>query len=1262
MVTQKTQNKRDINIRNKLNRFLIFSSKKDEQKYKDSVIEIINKYRDGIIPRLDTTENLIIKLFKSSKNVNKIKKTVEKYELKKLDTLLSINEVNKNGTHQLIIKSNNKTEDDIFFRINNYESTINFIKEKAIIYYNKLLKEYNIKPTVSITVRYVDMRDVVKEEEPKRLGLFLKKYKTFDNKKVEIRTFEIFKKFSYKLYNKNNVMSYVGDVMDDLDNKIQEILTSETIYVYDGLLKITFKGVRYSPTKGSSYIKSPSKIEKGTVNIKNDDQKCFMWCYLASKYPQEKDPQRVSKYKKYENEVNNENIHYPMTIDDIPLFEQLNNVSCNVFSYNSEKHVIKPLYMTEKRKENHFNTLLINDTEENYHYILIKNLQKLIRNHYTSDHSSKVCELCLTCFKSNDKYQKHIKICDGINNNTIDILPEKKDSILEFKNHKNKLKCPVAIYADFECLTSTINDKVSDSSIKLQKHIASGYCMNIITNNKSEIILKSMDSYNDEIVDNFIQTLLEKEELLMDYIKQNIKMNKLTKQQEKEFENSVFCHICKREIKGKKVRDHDHQTGEYRGAACNSCNLHYHHHHQKIPVIFHNLKGYDSHLIIKKLHKYIDDKHEFTVIPTNKEKYISFTFGNYKFIDSFSFLSSSLDKLVSNSKDLNIFNNLSKGLKKYYNNINNEDINIMKRKGVFPYDYCNSYERLINSGYPNMIEFYSTLYESNINHEDYYHGLNVFYKFKCKNFKDYHDLYLLTDVLLLSDVFENFRNISINDYGLDPIHYYTLPGFAWDCMLSKTKIKFELFTDEQHDMHLFVERGMRGGISVISKRYSSSNNKYMTTYDKNKDDSYIIYLDCNSLYGCAMMDYLPYCGFKWSDISIDEVLNTKDDSDIGYFVECSLIYDEDLHELHNDYPLAPEKMTVDESYYSDQQKYILEKLDYKPCKSSKLIPNLKNKDNYVCHYRNLKFYVEQGLIIDRTKPIKILQFNQKPFMKEYIDFNTEKRSKSKNDFEKDFYKLMSNAVFGKTMENTRRRIQIKFAVNEKQVIKICKNERYKDFNYVDDSDLIIFEMRKTEVYLDKPIYVGASILDLSKIIMYDFHYNTIKKQYQNNAQLLFTDTDSLCYEIKTNDLYKDFEKIKDKLDTSDYDKSHPLFSTDNKKIPGKFKDETNGNIIKEFVGLKSKMYSILLDNNKNKNTCKGTTKTVKDIYLKHDKYKSCLENIKIECTDNHVIRSINHQLYLMKMNKIALNPFDDKRYILNDNITTLAYGHKQISK
>ena len=741
---------------------------------------------------------------------------------------------------------------------------------------------------------------------------------------------------------------------------------------------------------------------------------------------------------------------------------------------------------------------------------------------------------------------------------------------------------------------------------------------------------------------------------------------KMTKENETDFQKAAKCHICDKPYKDKdiRVRDHCHITGKFRGSAHQDCNLQLQIKPEtiKIPVIFHNLRGYDSHFIMQEIGK-IAKKHTYknkrgeechmniNCIPNNMEKYMAFMLGNHLvFLDSFQFMSSSLDNLIKNLPD-EAFKYTKQGFK-------NEQFNLMKQKGIYPYDHMDSFDKFNETKLPVQQHFHSILNNEHISDEQYKHAQNVWDTFNLKTMGDYHDLYLKSDILLLADVFENFRKTCLQYYKLDPCHYFTSPGLSWDAMLKMTDIKLELMVDI--DMFQFIEKGLRGGISYIANRYGKANNKYMKEYDEKAPSKYIMYLDANNLYGWAMSQYLPTGGFKWLPQKQIEKINLgkyTENSEKGLILEVDLEYPQELHDLHNDYPLGPEKVKVKEDMMSDYCKKIQKKFNISTGLVHKLIPTLSNKEKYVLHYRNLQLYLNLGLKLNKVH--RVLEFDQSPWLKQYIDFNTQKRTNAKNSFEKDFFKLMNNSVFGKTMENIRKRVDVRLVTSKEKLSKLASKPTYVSSKIFNENLVAVHKIKET-LTLNRPAYAGMCILDLSKTLMYDFHYNYIKQKYGNKAKLLFTDTDSLTYEIETKDVYRDFWNDKDRFDNSDYSENSSYFNKTNKKVIGKFKDEAAGVPVVEFIGLRSKMYSYMKDNDKGGKTCKGVKKQVIKKDITHNNYKDVLFNNKQIMHTMKTIRSEKHQLGSFELNKISLSCFDDKRFIHENGITSYAYGHYKI--
>ena len=1029
--------------------------------------------------------------------------------------------------------------------------------------------------------------------------------------------------------------------------------------------------VNYNPLKGSSYIELPQELRnsaKGLINMKNKDNECFRWCHIRHSNPQDKDPQRIKKTdKQYIEKLDYSSIEFPVTVKQINKIEKQNNICINLFGYEEKQKF--PIYISKEKYQDHMELLLITEGE-NKHYVLIKDFNKFMFNQTKHEHRKYFCMYCLQCFSREDVLTEHKNNCISINGKQAINMPEKGDKVY-FKNHHKQLPVPFVIYADFEALTEKIqgcqpnNEKSYTEAY--QKHTDCGYGYKVVCCYDDKYSKPVQIHRGENAIHKFMENMLEEVNWCKSKMKKHFnKPLKMTKEDEKDFQKAIKCHICDQQYTDKdiRVRDHCHITGKFRGSAHQDCNLKLRikPDNIKIPVIFHNLRGYDSHFImqqigeIAKKHAYKNKRGEechmnINCIPNNMEKYLAFMLGNHLvFLDSLQFMNSSLDNLIKNLPD--------EAFKYTKQEFEKEQFNLMKQKGIYPYDHMDSFDRFNETQLPEKQDFYSILNNEHISDEQYKHAQNVWNTFNLKTMGDYHDLYLKSDILLLADVFENFRKTCLQYYKLDPCHYFTSPGLSWDAMLKMTDIKLELMVDI--DMFQFIEKGMRGGISYIANRYGKANNKYMKNYDEKAPSKYIMYLDANNLYGWAMSQFLPTGNFKWLSQKQIEKTNLgkyTENSKKGLILEVDLEYPQELHDLHNDYPLGPEKIKVAKDMLSDYCKKIADKFNISSGLVHKLIPTLNDKEKYILHYRNLQSYLSLGLKLKKIH--RVLQFDQSPWLKQYIDFNTQKRTHAKNSFEKDFFKLMNNPVFGKTMENIRKRVDVRLVTSKEKLLKLASKPTYVSSKIFNENLVAVHKIKET-LTMNRPAYIGMCILDLSKTLMYDFHYNYIKHNYGNKAKLLFTDTDSLTYEIETKDAYADFWKNKDRFDNSDYNKESPFYNAVNKKVIGKFKDESAGIPITEFVGLRSKMYSYVKDNEQTARTAKGIKKQVIRKDIKHEDYKNVLFNNEQIHHKMKTIRSEKHQLGSYERNKISLSCFDDKRFIHQNGITSYAYGHYKI--
>ena len=1088
------------------------------------------------------------------------------------------------------------------------------------------------------------------------------------------------------------------NTVNDIDNLINDLMKS-FILVLDqvknasNLVFVGFKQLKIISTrqtkkeykKAGNYIELNDEIKKskGVMNIKNLDERCLEYCLIAFRYNNQiksKDTSNPKIYKKYFDFIKiPENQQYPINIEeDIPKYERLNDIRIIVYVIKNKQFI--PYFKTNYRTKETLHLLLIEDGDNN-HLCLIRNVSRLSNHLSKRKNSIYYCENCHNYnTRSKEQLEKHINICNNNEHSFIKLPIKGKNDIMKFINSQNEFQHPYSCFVDFESTLKNV-DKRDDQKEKdensntqyYQKHIPNSFGLKYqcIHNEYSDNYKSYVKDDPELLQKTFIEDLEKLAQKSYDLTQKN---KTVINWKPKEFithKNNKQCENCKGEYdkKNYKVAHHNHITGEFIGSYCNSCNLKYQY-KKFIPVYIHNLKGYDSHLFIKSLYYYGCQENKLSCIPNNEENYISFSksikvdeytdkdgkvkpvFFEIRFIDTYAILSGSLDSLVENLKvgvdDINQLRKLFKNTSDAFDNDN--DFKMMIQKGVYPYEYIDDFKKLLEKQLPSKKQFYSKFNFRDIHTRDYDRAIQVFNHFKCKSILDYHELYLKADVLLLSDVWNNFKTVCLTNYKLDPTYYYTAPGLSWDAFLKISKIELELITD--YEMYLFVEEGIRGGLSQISKRFSQANNPYMKNYDKTKPDKYISYLDANNLYGWAMCEYLPYKNFKWNteEWNTNKILKLDDKADKGYLFNVDLKIPEDKHNYFNNYTPLPLNKTIKKDELNDNQIK-----DYKETNIKKLCCSLEDRTNYKVNYRLLKLVLSLGF--ELVKVNQVLEYEQKPFMKDYIMLNTELRKKAKTDFEKDFFKLMNNSCYGKTMENVRNRIEFSLISNEEQLDKLNRLKKITIF----DENLVGVHKAKYSVKLNKPIYMGQNILDDSKVLMNDFHYNFMMKKIKpENLDLLFTDTDSLAYEIRNQDIYKIMKDNKDEFDLSNF--KNDMYDESNKKVIGKFKDESAESPITEFVGHKSKVYSYLTDNDYNSKKNKGIKKCVMDKFITHQDYKDCLFNKEDKYITQNTFRSYKHTIYTIKQKKKALCYTDDKVYICDDNIHTYSHGHYKNKK
>ena len=547
---------------------------------------------------------------------------------------------------------------------------------------------------------------------------------------------------------------------------------------------------------------------------------------------------------------------------------------------------------------------------------------------------------------------------------------------------------------------------------------------------------------------------------------------------------------------------------------------------------------------------------ENDIIAESSENYISVKLGCLKFLDSYKFLDASLVKL---STTLKSFPSLDK---------NGLEDDLFKRKVAYPYEKSKnieSYYKLLKLG---REDYYSTLRQSNPDFEGITRTQAIIVKNRITNLKELTMLYLKYDVLLLTNIFQNYIDTCKKASGINPLYSYSTPSFTSKAGLKMTGVNLDSITDDK--LRLLLENNMRGGPSACM------GNRYVK-----RGEIKIVYEDMTNLDVWSMSQYLRTGDFREIKVTrscLKTILRTPDNDEHGFLIECDLEYPSSIYEKIKQFPFLPEKKTINVEDFSP---YLMTNKPEKYKPTEKLIMDQTNKQRYFLHYRDLKFYIRHGIRI--LKVHTVYKFKQSPWLAKYIEYNTEQRKKAKTEFEKHFYKLMINSFYGKTIENVRKRLNF-VLIDKSDTHKILNRQSKLSFDdkIAEYEKFNLYSLNKETIKFRKPIYVGFCVLELSKLLRYEWYYDKMQPYFgEDNLELHYLDTDSFIFSFKPiKSLIEDLKHFKEDFDFSDLVPSRELYSEANKKVIGKMKLETAPEPdLDEAVFLRSKSYSFNIKQN-----------------------------------------------------------------------------------
>ena len=904
------------------------------------------------------------------------------------------------------------------------------------------------------------------------------------------------------------------------------------------------------------------------------------------------------------------------------------------------------------------------------HYLPVTNMKRLMS---VDRNPREVCPNCCQPFYMAEALARHRRLCDDHAPARL-LLPE-PGQVMSFKKKRAHVLLPVVGVCDFEaCMEQPdvrcvlcgdspgMRDKCQHRTTRLHLQKPMMYHLMFFDKEKRLVYRSDFSGPPEETMEHFYAALLEADSVVTDAVSANLPMRNFDAAQ---FAASTACYLCNEPFSDSdgRVRDHDHYTGRYLGAAHRSCNLMRRVEKSQYPVFMHNLSNYDSHFVIQYLRaEQLRRGRGVTAIPINGEKFKVINLFSFRFVDSLNFMTASLAELSDNlrrsgcSFDLvrAVFPDLAGGADGDGDGDGDDArLQLLLRKGVCPYEWVRSAAFLRDQpSLPDRAAFHSSLTESGVSDADYAHAQRVFDEFGCANMLDYVDLYCKLDVVLLAECIFAFRQTIMRCYGLDMAQYITLPQLAFDAMLKMTGTKIGLISDV--DQLLMVEGGIRGGVSYINQRHAAA--------AADPDDPvgpHVLYVDANNLYGHAQSHYLPLDGFEW--VGAEEAADLdwtaqEEEQDRGYFVECDLEYPEGLFGEHASLPLAPDNVEVEASMLSPFARRAMKERT-REYKAKKLLGWFGPRSKYVTHYLNLKLYLKLGMRLKRVH--RVLAFRQAPFIRPYVEETASNRAAAANEFERQVQKLMSNAVFGKTLQDNRKHGTVSFFTDQAKAARAVSAPTLQNFRIINEEVVACF-FRPAEVTMDRCYAVGFAILELSKRFVFAEYYERIRPVLGPSCRVLMSDTDSLLLYFYGMSRTAALRHLEPMMDFSNYPPSHPLYDETKKMKLGYWKDEMAGVCsIVEYVGVRSKAYALktvsLVDGttsvkNRSKGVCRRQSRR-----LTFEQYLACLRAEGEVRVHMNVIRARNHRLHTERILKRAFDSFDDKRYLLACGVHSLPH-------
>ncbi|XP_045600643.2 uncharacterized protein [Procambarus clarkii] len=860
------------------------------------------------------------------------------------------------------------------------------------------------------------------------------------------------------------------------------------------------------------------------------------------------------------------------------------------------------------------------------------------------------CHCCLISL-SPTHMQAHEESCKA--HQTLTFYSEERK--ITFRNYGREYGPSHMCFYDFECILDRSNPKGMIES----RHNAVAYAYIIIDRQMN--IVKTDTYLGKDAVNHFVTTL----EASWARIKRGQESYKLdmSPQQEAIFETKTVCELCDEPFNGDdviKVKHYDHtvRVHNYKAAYCDRCNLQCINSNEFLYSFSHNA-SYDLGVILNEIKK--RPKMKIDILAMDGFKFTNVGVNTLLFLDSLALLNGSLGRIAKDHIDSGKPTTFTLAM---LQGVNKAAIpKLLNGKQAFCYDYLSSMSVLDEPRLPSRDKFYNTLKDEELSEKEYKQALEIFDLAQCHNIGEYLILYLKVNTGLLADVFTVWRDTLLTLYKLDISHYISLPSFAWDAFLLKSKVELDVVSDPL--LYDLLCRNLRGGFTSVTRQYTNVENQH-TGSEPSDDSSYIIYLDFNSLYGVCMTELLPRGGIRKlthneRDIMIERGLeNIACDGPKGYWVLCDTVQvSPEVARYTDELPLVLSHACITEDQISTYSKNILtEERRGLPKNNTKLIASHLPQKDYLVSLDLLQLLMQIGLEV--AKVHDIYEFDQEAYLKDFIETNVRERATTKCAIKKKAFKLVSNSIYSKSLTDVSKYGNKHYLVTDRKAFLKCTGNPFFKRSLLLSKDRVICTVNPKSLLVNTPVYLGYHILQIAKRRLYEFWYNVVKPAYGDKASLLYTDTDSFIIKLNCCDVFEELNKapLVDCMDFSNFLDTRPSYPISREGELGLLKSVIGTKIINQLIALRPKTYSFTTQDGDHTCKCKGVPYHLQE-KLSHESFQRALEtNTSIRFVSRS-IRNVQGKICTCCSTCRGLSAFDDKRYILSPT-QSLAYGHPDI--